>query len=305
MISSTSYQVILKYMPDELRRIMKLADMSVIENLTEVRLYNGRGIAFVSPQKNAFLNMDGRISGSFGSSAVKVNGIHIKSIIALLCHNSVYSHEKELSDGCFVLESGIRVGISGSYCNGSGQTLQEFSSLNFRIPRQNIGCGQTVFNKLYGQNIVLCGNVNSGKTTLLRDICRLYGNVQKCTLIDERNEISAMKNGMPTNDIGLLTDVISGKNRHESIISAVRTLSPQYIFCDEIADEMDAKAILCGTGSGVRFVASIHASNYDELMKRNVMKLLAAENVFDSAVFLHGAENPASVREIRSLRNGG
>ncbi len=303
MTSSTSYQVILKYMPDELRRIMMRADMSVIENLTEVRLYNGRGIAFVSPQKTGFLNMDGKMCGCYSSSAVKVNGIHIKSIIAILCHNSVYSHEKELSEGCFVLENGIRVGISGAYCNGSGQTLQEFSSLNFRLPRQDIGCGQAVFNKLYGQNILLCGSVNSGKTTMLRDICRLYGNVQKCTLIDERNEISAMKNGMPTNDIGLLTDVISGKSRHDSIISAVRTLSPQYIFCDEIADEMDVKAILCGTGSGVRFVASIHAPNYGELMKRKIMKLFAAENVFDSAVFLHGAENPASVREIRSLRN--
>ncbi len=305
MTSSTNYQYILRYMPDELLNIMKKVEAAEIEKVSEIRLYNGRGIAYVSPQKIGFLDINGKVQPRYSADSIKVRNMSIKLIISKLCKNSLYCHSKELGDGYFVLENGIRVGVSGSYSNGQGQTLQDFSSLNFRLPRQSIGCGQTISDRLSGQSILICGSVNSGKTTMLRDICRLYGNVRKCTLIDERNEISAMNDGIPTNDIGLLTDIISGRNRHDSMISAVRTMSPEYIFCDEIADENDADAILCGNGSGVRYVATIHAASYNELMKRSVMKKLASENVFDSAVFLYGSDNPTAVREIRSLRNGG
>ena len=303
MTSSTNYQCIMKYMPDEIRNTMRKVDMSDVDKLTEIRMYNGRGMAYISTDKIGFLDNDGKINVSFSEKSVKISSAHLKNIVSNLCRCSLYSHAKELSEGCFVLENGIRAGISGGYCNGQVQTLQEFASLNFRMPRQIKGCGKNVADRLYGKNILICGSVNSGKTTMLRDICRLYGNVQKCTLIDERNEIAALKNGIPTNDIGLLTDVISGRTRHDGIISAVRTLSPQYIFCDEIADKSDAEAVLCGFGSGVSFVASIHASSYSELMKRQVVLELAEKQVFDSAVFLYGAENPSAVKEIRSLKN--
>ena len=71
-------------------------------------------------------------------------------------------------------------------------------------------------------------------------------------------------------DIGVMTDVIVGMNRSKGITSALRTLSPDMIFCDEISTEEDAAAILAAHGCGVEFAATIHCTSYDDLMKRRI-----------------------------------
>ena len=303
MTSSTSYQTIVSYMPDNIKSSMAKVHSSEITRLSEVRLYNGRGIAFVFPDSVKFLKADGILSNLYNNSCVKISHLQLKTIINSLCHSSLHSHERELSEGYFVIENGVRVGVSGTYSQGISHILQSYSSLNFRIAREVKGCGTKVYEQTFGKSVIICGGVNSGKTTLLRDICRLYGNRFKCTLIDERNEISALNVGQPTNDIGLLTDVIGCRNRHESIISAVKTLSPKYIFCDEIADERDVEAIVSGVGSGVKFAATIHSSSFQELLKRKIMISLIEAGAFECAVMLKGSESPSEIMEIRSIEN--
>ena len=119
----------------------------------------------------------------------------------------------------------------------------------------------------------------------------------KCTLVDERNEISASRNGITSFDVGVVTDVVIGRNRRDSIIGAVRTMSPYYIFCDEIADEQDAAAVLVGLGCGVKYVATVHADDYSELMKRKAVAELIEKGAFDTAVFLQRT----GIREVRKL----
>ncbi|MDE7363678.1 MAG: Flp pilus assembly complex ATPase component TadA, partial [Ruminococcus sp.] len=147
--------------------------------------------------------------------------------------------------------------------------------------------------------VLICGNVNSGKTTVLRDLCRLIGNQRKVTLVDERNEISYFHNGTVCNDVGTLTNILVGCKRADGIISAVRTLSPDYIFCDEISTYEDAEAIMCGIGCGVRFCATVHAENYADLLKRPVAEKIMG--VFRYAVFLKGSANPGEIAEIRRI----
>jgi stage III sporulation protein AA len=175
--------------------------------------------------------------------------------------------------------------------------------LNFRISRQIIGCAEEIFNKTLSsdpKNVLICGGVNSGKTTLLRDLCRISGDVYKCVLIDERNELSASVSGIPMNNIGIQTDVLEGCCRSGGIITAVRNLSPDIIFCDEISDRSDADAILNGYGCGVNFVSTIHAASFDELMKREIASELIKKDVFKYAVLLD-KKNPGKIREIRRL----
>lgn len=297
----TSYEVIAAYMSDRIRRAMLAVDDMQKENLSEVRLRAGKHISFVNPYSIGFLSVDGKVESSPTDKSLIVRADEIKAIVDKLCHYSQHVHIRELKNGCFVIENGIRVGAAG-FCTPDS-IIRNFSSLNFRIAREVKGCADSLFSQLYGSNIIICGGVNSGKTTLLRDLCRQFGNLCKVTLIDERNEISASVGGLQTLDVGLMTDVIVGSTRSDGIISAVRTLSPDYIFCDEIAEQCDAEAIIHASGCGVKFAAAIHAETYSQLMSRKVFRELYADSFFDYAVFLDGSQNPSSVREIRRLKN--
>ena len=112
-----------------------------------------------------------------------------------------------------------------------------------------------------------------------------------------------MIRGIPQNDVGCLTDVISGNPRSVGIMSAIRTLSPDVIFCDEIASENDVDAIIDGIGCGVGFVVTAHGTNYAELLKRKELSSLLERGKIDTIVFLKGSSSPGEIREIRRLKN--
>lgn len=296
MKNSTSFDTVCAYVTEDIRKALRSADN--VSEITEIRLYNGRGIALVSREAVRFLSADGELCDQFGENCMKITSSALRTILTRLSRYSVYNHERELSEGCFVLENGVRAGISGVFSPNS--VLKEIASVNFRIARQIIGCADEVFSSTYGRSILICGAVNSGKTTMLRDICRSYGNIHKCSLIDERNEVAAVRDGRPCNDVGLLTDIITGRPRHEGVIGAIRTLSPSYIFCDEIADSSDAAAVRECVGCGVKIIATIHAENITDLYSRSAAQELLSLGAFEKAVFISGGK----LREIRSLGNG-
>lgn len=288
---------ILKYIPNRIRSIMCKTPLP--DNLTEIRFYSNRGIAFFTDKLIGFLSDSCDIVKEFDSHCIKVTSDDCKFILMSVCKNSVYSHQRELNEGCFVIENGVRVGLSGRFSEGQVQTIQEISSINFRISREKTGCAEQIYESTKGNSLLICGGVNTGKTTILRDLSRLYGNHTKCTLIDEHNEISAMNSGIPSFDIGLTTDIINGKSRHNGIISSIRTLSPEYIMCDEIADSDDVNAIVSASGSGVKIIATMHCPSYQDFQQRPVAKQLMNYQIFSYAVFL---KNMGQVDRIVDLR---
>lgn len=292
MQESTSLAVISRYMTDNIRTAMKKCVN--INNLTEIRLRSGRAVSLVYPDGNKFLTRSGNVSSSDRDCIIS-SAADIKQIVSSLSHYSIHSCGKELKNGYFVMENGVRVGISGVYSETG--VINTFTGLNFRISREVRGCSDEIFRKLGFADILVCGKVNSGKTTVLRDLCRNYGNNYKVSLIDERNEISAVSFGRITNDVGIFTDILSGCSRADGINSALRTLSPDIIICDEISTESDADAILSANGCGIKFIASIHAENYESLRRREIFSRLGG--IFQYAVFLGGSMS--SIREIRRL----
>lgn len=304
MSFSTSYDAILNYMPEKLREVLSAVDHEWISGLMEVRIRVGSGVYFVYPDRITYLMKNGDLSGVYGDAAYSITAATIRSIVERLCHYSIHSCEKQLSEGYFVIENGVRVGVSGGYSMGASPVLNEFTSLNFRISRAVKGCADEIFSRFYDKNIIICGGVNSGKTTMLRELCRLTGSFRKVTLIDERNEISCLLNGIPQNDVGIMTDVIGSCSRCEGILNSVRTLSPDVIFCDEIASCADAEAIIGGSGCGVKFVVTAHGNTYDEIIKRKEISQLISSGTFDGIVFLSGSSAPSVVREVRRLKSG-
>lgn len=305
MNGRTSYEVIMQYVSPSVRGAMSKVNISDRARLSEIRLRSKRAVSFVYPDKLLFLRSDGTLTKAYSDTAcVIASPDMIKAAVDALCRYSVHCFGKELREGYFVIENGVRVGTAGTVTETNGRIMKDFSSLNFRISRSAVGCAEELFSRTRGKSLLICGGVNSGKTTLLRDICRLYGNTVKTVLIDEKNEISSGIGGSHRNDIGANTDVIIGSLRSEGIKSAIRTLSPDIIVCDEIADMSDVKAILGGYGCGVRFIASVHAEKYADLSKRDVTRQLTDAGVFDYAAFLQGSSFPSKIRELRRLGNG-
>jgi len=68
--------------------------------------------------------------------------------------------------------------------------------------------------------------------------------------------------------------------------SALRTMSPQLMICDEIGSLSDSDAIRESYGSGVPTIVSAHARNVSELRKKEYIKDLIDMGAFSYAVGL-------------------
>lgn len=302
MNDSTSYRTVLNYLPEKMRELMSALQESELQGLTEVRIRAGGPVFYVYPRCIRYLQKNGGLSPKYTEEAYSVGTSAVKGIVERLCHFSVHSCKKQLEEGFFVIENGVRVGVSGVYSSAERPALYEYASLNFRIPRCIKGCADELLAETLDKNVIICGGVNSGKTTVLRELCRLTGDFRKTALIDERNEIACVSGGETQNDIGAMTDVIVNLSRSSGIMSAVRTLSPEVIFCDEISSMDDSEAILNGIGCGVRFTVTAHGEDYNGLMKRKDIAFLINSGQIDSIVFLEGACAPSKVREIKRIK---
>ena len=116
-------------------------------------------------------------------------------------------------------------------------------------------------------SLLIASPPSGGKTTVLRDLQKL-GERWRVALIDERNEFAATVAGEPQNLIGVMTDVFNSYNKYEGIMTAVKVMSPQILICDEIGSSEDNEALQYALNSGVKLIASCHASSLDELKKR-------------------------------------
>ncbi len=301
-----SYEIICGYMPHRLKRALSCIEEKFICKVSEIRIRCNRPVALHFNECSRYLCTDGTLTDcQLDREIIYAEKTELNDIFNALCRFSIHSSHRELSQGFFTIENGIRVGISGSVSQSSEKIFRYISGFNFRISREIIGCSELIYQGILSsglKSILVCGGVNTGKTTILRDLCRICGNRYKVTLIDERNEISAAVDGISTNDVGVQTDIIEGSSRATGITSAIRSLSPQVIFCDEIGCYDDAAAIITGFGCGVKFIASVHAENFDDLSRRVFLKEILSYGVFDYAVFLEGTFSPGKIREIRRLK---
>ena len=199
----------------------------------------------------------------------------ISDCIKSFCHYSLHSYERELREGFITLKGGHRAGFCGSAVLRSDHidTIKNISSINIRIAREIPGAAnsldQTVFDSNF-RGLLIAGKPMSGKTTVLRDLCRIIGNSRKLAVIDTRSEIAATYNGQPQNDIGVHTDVLNGYPRSEGMEIAVRTLSPEYIACDEITCESDFTSLCLNTG--VKLILTAHCGDITQAKNLPIAK---------------------------------
>ncbi len=273
----------------------------------EVRLRVDKPMMLCCPNQNWFVDTRSQLH-NLPSGCFAVTPDEISSAVLGLCSYSVHAHEGEMKNGFISLRGGHRAGVCGTAVIAEGRVsaVREVTSVNIRIARDLRGAADELMRHIFERRIegvLVAGPPSSGKTTILRDLARQLsggrlGQYLKVAVIDERFELAAVSGGVPQNDLGPACDILSGYPKGEGVMTAVRTLSPQVIICDEIGGGEDVTSMLDGLRCGVKMIASAHAESVDELLgKRQVTRLLR-EGAFGAIVMLGGADKPGSVTQI-------
>lgn len=238
-------------------------------------------------------------------TGVTISDDELRKTALSMMKYSVYARENELSKGFFTLSDGCRVGVCGTYVRlDSGEiSLQSIGSMCIRIAREVRNCAYPVIDAIMEKGVphscLIVSPPGYGKTTILRDAARILSSMDiDVAVVDERHEIAACRDGVPTLDVGASTDVLDGCPRREGMEMLIRSMAPRVIITDEIGSAEDMKVIMEAARKGVSVIASAHAESFEELENGDMCEVLA-DGTFRFLVLLKGA--PGKIAEIRRI----
>ena len=301
-MSRQNYKKVLNYLPEKIACIFRKIPVHTAESINEIRLRVNRPISVTSLGENYFVTENGSLtlSDSLGIICTYEN---ISESFKAVCEYSVHSYQKEISQGFITIEGGNRVGICGTAVGqGKIETVKYISGLNFRIAGQTFGCSRQLCERLFSEDpvsVLITGEPLSGKTTYLRDMCRIMGRKHRISIVDSRSEIASCYHGIPQNDVGYFADVLDGYDKKNGIETAIRVMSPEIVVCDEIGGKDDCFAILESINSGVKFLASVHGKSIDEILKIEHLKKLLDYGIFEYAVLIEERK----VKEVKKIND--
>ncbi len=293
-------------LPKRIRELFFNLPPSLLNSLIELRLRANGPMLLVSPARSFYLTVGGKPTYMRSEHLFCTSQHELQDIVTHACGYSVHSHQEDLKNGCLTVAGGHRIGLCGTAVTENGKIIgiREISALNIRIAKEIPNAARETL--LLGfqsglQNLLLVGAPMSGKTTVLRALATelangYIGTPVKCTVIDERSELfpaTRFESGR-----GNTLDILSGYSKAEGISLAVRALSPDIIFCDEIGSSEDVGAIAEGVRCGVKFVATAHADSIETLYARQSLKPLFADKIFDTVLVLGTKEQVGKVTGI-------
>lgn len=279
----------------EIRSAVSLIPGTELEKINEIRLRSGRYMSVSKCDEDLFLSRDGFLTHSC-SNALRCCQDDIDYAFKTAFSYSLHSYSKELAMGFVTTRGGNRVGVCGTAVvhdthGVEVESVKYISSVNIRIARQVKGFAQRLYSECFFDrlsSVLIIGPPASGKTTLLRDLCRLVGVSAKVALIDTQNELSATYRESPQNDVGELTDIFTGYPKRAGIETAVRVMSPKAVVVDEIGTSDDLAALEMALHSGVKLITAVHGNSLEDAMSKNCVKALMSEHAFDYAAELTG-----------------
>ena len=217
---------------------------------------------------------------------------------------SIYSVNEQIKQGFIMLENGVRIGICGSVVSENGQvkTITNWTSLNIRIPHQIKNMSLCAFDEIVSEtgikNTLIISPPGAGKTTFLRDFLYQLSENNYCLnvcVVDERGEIAGGENSGI--NIGNFCDVISYSTKSQGFIQGIRAMNPSLIVTDEIGNEEDVQCLLNAMNSGVKVLATIHASSIEELKRKKLFEKLPSF-YFERYVLFSNKEGPGTFEGV-------
>lgn len=272
---------ILRCLPDGLRMQVAEKDLLYAE---ELRLRAGAPMTLVRGGQSVPLSRSAVSAAEIGETVMRI------------CNNSVYAVLEQIKSGFLMLPGGVRVGLAGRVLaeGDTVENMKEFTGLNFRIPRELVGCADKLLSHILHngkvKNTVLISPPGCGKTTLLRDLVRaLSARGLRVCVIDERDEICAVHAGLPGFQIGENTDVLRLCPKLAGVELAVRSLSPQVLVTDELWGDKQLRAMQTAASCGCAIITTVHGSG---------RSALSEDSLFEVYVTLSRRNGPGSVQEV-------
>ncbi len=267
------------YLPLRIRLAVEALPEGIDQAATELRLRRDAPISVTACGKNRCFDSRGRLCGVDG--ALRCTAAELNECVALMTQHSLYSYGESLKQAYIPFGEGCRAGICGEgIVNGGVLTgFRTVLSINMRVSRFLRDCGYKAALEIARRGgALLYSPPACGKTTLLRSISRLLsdgslGKAYRLAIADERGELF-----VPELAEGLV-DVISGVEKAKAMELLCRSMSPQYIVCDELTAS-DADSCLQALNAGVATVASVHAETKEGLLRRPFVKRLLDSGAF-------------------------
>ena len=211
----------------------------------------------------------------------------LKEILARATEYSVYAYQEPLHAGWLPLPGGVRIGVAARL---SGDGMKDVSSLCIRRPYAGEVLNDAEFSSVYPAgfiNTLILSPPGFGKTTLLRTLIRrLSAGGYTVGVVDDRMEIAAVRQGLPSFDLGPRTDVLSGGTKKQCAMMLLRSMSPDIIAFDEITAAEDIEAAREIAFLGVGLLSTAHARDASDLQKRALYREIMTSGVYDMAIII-------------------
>ena len=245
--------------------------------------------------------------GDFGTKPIDAAPLSVKALEDLLLRladHSLYARQDELRQGFLTLPGGHRVGIAARAVleHRRIDTVRDISGLSIRRARSVPGIAHRVFTALgstRSASLLIASPPRAGKTTLIRDLARVFADRGEITVIvDERSEIAGAVRGIPSYHVGCHSDVLDGWPKAEGILAALRSLAPEILVVDELALPEDFEAVWKARWAGVKILASVHLGEAGCLEQNEAVHRLWQGGVFDALVALSRRQGPGTLEAV-------
>ncbi|MBD5092433.1 MAG: Flp pilus assembly complex ATPase component TadA [Clostridiales bacterium] len=287
-----------------------IADSVKLENLAEIRMRVGKRLLLLT-------TANARIYPRQAGGSYIVTKEDIDGIIARATNLSPYSVSDEMMRG-YIPCKNLRIGVGGEGVSEGGRLLniKNVSYMVIRVPHQIRSAADSIIDRVYcvprniecadGEDTAAEKEVRStliisppcgGKTTLLRELARLLSAHKNVVVIDERYELAAVSDGVPTLDVGD-ADVVSGVPKAVAYENCVRAMNPEVIVTDELFRTADVVAICDVMRSGVKVIATVHGDSVDSLRVSDTYGELIKR--FELAVIL-GKKPVGQIKDVVEL----